>query len=274
MKFTCRTGCARLAQFAVVVLWSCTPAGDHAPGDVTDAAALPRLFEDCTPGKAEAPCQAGLRCGLVRVGAAPYLGWLTQCVPVVASSLPEEAPCIFDAQTAQPEGAQPKRFDRCAAGLGCVPLPAGEQRCRSLCPLRIAGACGAERLCVLPSPVSAVGFCAAPDGCDPLAQTGCARGPSGGVPGCYVLADKERAATYCLTQDLLGDSAGDSGSPCDRSANCKPLLSCVTLSPQATCRPYCPLPRADGGTGPAFCDEGQGTCHPINGYDGLAGRCY
>lgn len=248
-----------------------------------DATVRPGLFEDCTPGPAdqEVPCAAGLRCALVQEGEAPYAGFLTQCVPVDPVPLAEEMPCAADQSAPPPAGAVKKRFDRCAAGLSCVTSPRGDRRCRALCPLRRKGVCGAGRLCVLPAPVESVGFCAAPDGCQPVApQSGCPRDGAGpGAPlSCYVLADEERGGTFCLPQDRLGDSDGGLDSECQRSANCQAGLSCV--SPDGTdrrrCRPYCALPAGtpdggDGGTVP--CEGGLGTCHPIDNYDRV-GRCY
>ncbi|MCS6912106.1 MAG: hypothetical protein RMK29_17565 [Myxococcales bacterium] len=241
------------------------------------------LLEDCLPGTDEGICAEGLRCSLVQAGEPGYQGFLTQCVPQVASPLPEDAPCAFSEQAPQPTGAVPKRYDRCAPGAGCVQTTAGP-RCRTLCALRVPGQCGPDRLCVLPSPVSAIGFCAASDRCQPVApQSGCPAGPDGRPLACYVFTESKQddrdpaGGTFCLAPNPLGDSTGALGSRCERSAHCQAGLSCVAVpgERQPSCRPYCSLPPADGGIpdGGLPCQGDLGTCHPIPFYDRV-GRCY
>jgi hypothetical protein len=270
----------------LLLLLGCT--GTPAPA-APDLGAAPRgpagLFEDCVPASGEIACAAGLRCGLVRVNDAPYQATVAQCVPVVSAPLAEDAPCSYSEETEEPAGAAPKRFDRCAAGAACVDTTGGP-RCRALCALRVPKGCGAGRLCVLPSPVASVGFCAAPDGCAPLSpQGGCPAGGDGQPLGCYVLTESKQerddpdppGGTFCLARVPLGDSGGALGERCERSANCRPGLSCVAQNDRddPTCRPYCPLPFADAGVpdGGFPCADDLGMCQPI-AYWERTGRCY
>lgn len=260
-----------------------------APSPSPDLGAAPRgpgaLFEDCIPATQDGACAAGLRCGLVRVASAPYEASAAQCVPVVTQPLADDAPCEFSEAAAEAPGADRKRYDRCAAGSACVDTARGP-RCRALCALRVPGQCGKGRLCVLPSQVSSVGFCAAPDGCAPLSpQGGCPGGVDGQPLGCYVLTESKLAGasedppggTFCLGRVPLGDSGGELGARCERSANCRPGLSCVAQNDRddPTCRPYCPLPPADGGMpdGGVPCEADLGQCRPIAYWDGV-GRCF
>ncbi len=179
----------------------------------------------------------------------------------------------------QPAGAVRKRFDRCAPGLGCVPVPTGGMQCKRLCELKVRKGCAdrKDQLCVVPTQVSNIGYCAPPDRCAPVfPQTGCPIGGSGQTLGCYVLSDDKGAGAYCLPRQSYGDSTGALDAACERAANCQPGLGCFVKSGRdTTCRPYCELPiTPDGGTppDPVRCSGTLGLCRAITGYEG-AGRC-
>lgn len=238
-------------------------------------------FADCTPsGFSDVVCDSGLRCGMVQVGETGTTGTLSQCVPVVEKPLGLGEACAFDQQAAPPTGGAMRRYDRCAPGLGCVPTENQGLRCRKLCQLRTRGTCGKE-LCVLPTPVTGTGYCAASDGCQPVApQAKCGVDDAGKQLTCYVLTDSKGGGTFCLRRQPYGDSSGGQNAPCERSANCQAGLACTTVSGRdSVCRPYCSLPDTpDGGTPPdlamaPYCTPDMGTCHPIAGYDSV-GRCY
>ena len=160
----------------------------------------------------------------------------------------------------------------------------GVLRCRRPCELRVRGDCKKGELCVLPTPVSRIGFCAKPDGCKAVPPTsGCPKAPDGKETGCYVLGDDKGTATFCWPRLPWGDSTGALDSACDRSWNCLSGYSCAAKSSgrEPTCRPYCTLPIVsvsgpDGGTPPDLgetrCPDDLGTCRGISGIEGV-GRC-
>lgn len=252
-------------------------------GDLGAAAASAgALFESCSPGEDDPPCQAGLRCSLVLFGEAPFQGYLTQCVPRVTAPLADDAPCALDQETSGVPGQGRKRFDRCGVDRGCVQTRDG-LRCRRLCALRVPGGCDKGQICVLPTQVEAAGYCAASDGCQAVApQKGCPAGDDGPLP-CYVLTESKQegrpgpgAGSFCVARVPLGDSDGALGSRCERSANCRAGLSCVRpqSTDELTCRPYCALPAGgppDGGA--VRCAADLGACNPI-AYVDKVGRCY
>ena len=133
------------------------------------------LFEDCTPDGTEfsdVRCISGLHCGIVLVGESGAEGSITQCVPDDGATLKENQECSF-ATVASPVTNPPRRYDRCSSGLSCVATADGTTRCKKLCTLRTRGRCSKSELCVLPSQVSGIGFCSAPDKCEPVfPQTG------------------------------------------------------------------------------------------------------
>lgn len=274
--------CGPLLSLIFLLTSGCPAAPD---GPDLRAAAPGGPFADCTPADTEAldpPCEEGLRCGLLLVGEPPYQGALTQCVPQAPQPLAEHAPCAFDLAAPAGPGQQARRLDRCAAGQGCVQTARG-LRCERLCALRVPGQCGAGALCVLPAQVESVGFCAAPDGCQPVPpQKGCPAGEDGQPLPCYVLTEvregekKPGGGTYCLPRTRYGESKGELRSPCERAVNCQAGLSCVRTEGevQAGCSPYC-APPADGGMadGGSRCAGDLGTCHPIPAYERV-GRCY
>jgi len=238
-------------------------------------------FEDCTPDGtsfSDARCASGLHCGIVLVGETGSVGAITQCVPDDPTPLKENQECTVS-QVATPTLDPPRRFDRCANGLGCVEGADGKNRCKRLCALRSHGRCAKSELCVLPTQVSGIGFCQAPDKCEPVfPQTGCGKAPDGSALSCYVLGDDKLTGTVCWSRQRFGESVGDLDSPCERSLNCQSGFGCVTTTGrEAACRPYCTLPPIpDGGTPPdggVPCATGLGTCHPVSGYERV-GRCY
>lgn len=241
------------------------------------------LFEDCTPDGTEfsdVRCASGLHCGIVLVGETGAEGSITQCVPDDGATLKENQECSFTT-VANPATNPPRRYDRCSSGLSCVATADGTARCKKLCALRTRGNCGKSELCVLPSQVSGIGFCSAPDKCEPVfPQTGCGKAKDGSSLSCYVLGDDKGTGTVCWSRQRFGEATGDLDSPCERSVNCQSGFACVTRSGRdATCRPYCALPTppdggspADGGT-EVRCAMGLGTCHAISGYERV-GRCY
>lgn len=250
------------------------------------------LFEDCTPaGWTDVSCQSGLRCGLVRLGDAPYEGTRAQCVPIAATAIAEGETCDFDQQVGSPNVGVQKRHDRCGAGLGCVKTPTKGLRCQKLCQLRVRGECGKDRYCVIPTDATGTGYCAREDRCQAVPpQSGCPRDGMGRQLGCYVLGDDKGAGAFCLSQEPYGDSSGMLDSACERSVNCSVGLGCITKSGRdAVCRPYCALPvppdlgsNADGGVrdlgpppdlaGDVPCTADLGLCRGISGYVGV-GRC-
>ena len=244
------------------------------------------LLQDCAPkgvGYGDVLCAAGLRCSLVLVGDAPAQGALLQCVPEARrdEALAEGMPCSFDQELASPTEPT-KHFDRCGAGFGCVPTPSQGLRCRRLCQLRIRSACSKSELCVEPTQVSGVGFCARPDKCQPVApQSGCPLGTDGKQLGCYVLGDDKGTSTFCLAQQPYGAGKGILDDPCERAWNCEAGLGCVTPNSRgAICRPYCARPEVpdgglppDAGSGEVQCPGNLGTCHAISGRE-TVGRCY
>lgn len=244
------------------------------------------LLEDCSSkgvGYGDVLCATGLRCSVVLVGDAPSQGALLQCVPVPSAekAIKDGMPCAFDQELTSPTEPT-KHFDRCGAGFACVPTPSQGLRCQRLCQLRNRSACGKTELCVMPTQVTGVGFCARPDGCQPVApQSGCPRGTDGQQLGCYVLGDTKGTAAFCLAQQPYGDGKGALDAPCERAWHCQPGLACVAPGGgDAICRPYCALPAVpDGGTPPdlgsgdVMCPGNLGTCHAIADYE-TVGRCY
>lgn len=241
------------------------------------------VFEDCSPDGVEpidVRCASGLHCGIVLVGETGAEGYLTQCVPDDAAALKENQECAL-AKVASPATNPARRYDRCGSGLGCVATADGTNRCKRLCALRTRGRCGKSELCVLPSPVTGVGFCNAPDNCEPVfPQTGCGKAKDGTPLSCYVLGDDKGTGTVCWSRQRYGDSSGDLDAPCERSWNCQSGFACTTRSGRdSACRPYCTLPTPpDGGSPPdggteVMCNAGLGTCHPLSGFERV-GRCY
>lgn len=254
------------------------PAGgaDLAIAPVPDAG-LPGLLEGCTP--VTAPCQDGLRCALIVVGEAPFQGYLTQCVPYAPEGLSEDAVCALDKELPRPAGAERKWTDRCGPGLACVPTALRGWRCRPLCALRAGGTCAKGRYCVVPTPVSSVGTCEAPDACQaPAPQVGCPAQVNGVAVGCYALSDSTGGGTYCLPRRMLGGSDGRVGSLCERSSDCNAGLGCFTVGEETRCRPYCPFPSTatDGGVrdmaGALSCLDDLGLCQAVPRVDQV-GRC-
>jgi hypothetical protein len=262
------------------------PSADDAGIYTTDLGILPitvGLGQDCAPagaGYGDTVCSSGLRCGLIMLGDGPVQGALTQCVPLADNPLAEDQPCAFDQQLGSP--TEPlKHYDRCADGLACVPTPAAGLRCKRPCQIRMHGSCHDGELCVIPSPVSGIGYCAPPDHCQPVApQSGCATVDGGPAVGCYVLGDDKNTDTACVAMQPYGQGSGAYNTPCDRSWNCQPNLGCVApTGHDSFCRPYCALPtNPDGGPqrdlgGDVYCPGDLGLCNPIQGYSGV-GRCY
>ena len=246
---------------------------------------IAHAFEDCTPDGtsfSDVRCDSGLHCGMVLVGEAGAMGTITQCVPDDPTPLKEGQECALS-MVASPATSPPRRYDRCANGLGCVETAdgGGSMRCRRLCALRTRGRCSKSELCVLPTAVSGIGFCSVPDKCEPVfPQKGCGKAKDGTTLSCYVLGDDKGTGTVCWSRQRFGDSSGDLDSPCERSFNCQSGFGCVTRSGRdATCRPYCTLPEIpDGGSPPdggtdVQCASGLGTCRPVSGYERV-GRCY
>lgn len=234
-------------------------------------------FQDCTPaGFSDAPCQSGLRCGLIRIGEPPAMAALAQCVPVIAQPLAEDEACDYTETAPAGQSGVTKRYDRCGPGLGCVPTASQGLRCKPLCALRVRGACGKDRLCVIPAPVTGVGYCAPSDKCQPVfPQTGCPRDGGGQSLGCYVLGDDKGTGTFCMARVPYGASTGDLDAVCERSPNCLPGMACASRNGRdQTCRPYCTLPEVpDGGTAPEVkCAADLGTCRAVAGYE-TVGRC-
>lgn len=271
---------ATLAYLCLVLMGVGCPADEPAPTqDAAVAVAGPVGFlSNCTPG--EDRCQEGLRCALVQVGEIPYQGYLTQCVPYAAEGLPEDARCEIDRELMVPAGVERRFADRCGPGLGCVPTAFRGSRCRPLCALRVGG-CAKGRYCVVPSPVSAVGTCEPPDGCQaPPPQLGCPVAVNGVAVGCYALGDQSGGGTYCLPRRMLGNSDGKLGAPCERAVDCAAGLGCATVGENTVCRPYCELPALDGGVGDGGardlgnprCSDDLGTCQSI-AQVARVGRC-
>ncbi|HMU40480.1 MAG TPA: hypothetical protein PKE31_15840 [Pseudomonadota bacterium] len=240
-------------------------------------------FEDCTPdgaGFSDVVCASGLHCGIVVVGNAGFEGYKTQCIPDEASPLKEGDVCS-PSVVATPATDPPRKYDRCGKGLGCVPSADGVLRCKRLCALRTHGKCGKSEMCVLPSPVSGIGFCNPPDACEPVfPQRGCGKAKDGSSLSCYVLGDDKNTGTVCWPRQPYGTSTGDLDAPCERSWHCQSGFACTTQSGKdLTCRPYCVLPEVpDGGSPPdggtrVMCAAGLGECHPMSGYERV-GRCY
>ena len=177
-----RSPCLMLSALAGLLL-GCpanpTPSADDAGIYSTDLGLVPitvGLGEDCAPtgaGYGDTVCSAGLRCWFVLLGDGPVQGALTQCVPAPTAELVlgEDKPCAFDQQLSSP--TEPiKHYDRCADGLACVPTPAAGLRCKRPCQIRMHGSCHDGELCVIPSQVSGIGYCAPPD---PLASCASSR---------------------------------------------------------------------------------------------------
>ncbi len=239
------------------------------------------LYADCTPaGFSDVVCRSDLRCGFVRVGDPPYQGTLTKCVPIDSQPLGENEVCQFDQGAMSPTQSEPRRYDRCARGLGCVETETMGWRCLPLCALRQRGDCD-KKLCVLPTQVTGTGYCAAADDCHAVApQSDCPNDTQGQPLGCYVLSDDKGGGTFCLRWRSYGDSSGELNNLCERSANCQPGLGCTTIGNRdAVCRPYCDYPIApDGGTPPDLgggirCKDDLGACRPISNTIPY-GRCY
>ncbi len=148
-------------------------------------------------------------------------------------------------------------FD-CEPGLGCVAntMEVGSLRlCRRLCESSLDCAAGA----CLTGPMETQGLC--PDGCDPLAGTGCTADLA-----CYLVTGVriEDAATLPVSICMTPGTGGD-GDPCMGTPTCAPGFVCIMDT--MTCVPLCEL----GSTCPApytFCEPNglfidgveQGTC--------------
>lgn len=288
-----RSGFAPLCLSLALGLTGCPTTQDLPPS--TDDASIPLVedlgvtvktvgpYEDCTPegaGFSDVRCTSGFRCGIVLVGETGAEGYLTQCVPDDGAALKENQECTLSA-VANPATNPPRRYDRCQSGLGCVATADGTMRCKTLCALRTHGKCSKTELCVLPSQVSGIGFCNAPDNCEPVfPQKGCGKAKDGSTLSCYVFSDDKSTGTVCWSRQRYGDSSGDLDEPCERSWNCQSGLACTTRSGlDPACRPYCSLPTTpDGGTPPdggseIKCGMGLGVCHPLSGFERV-GRCY
>lgn len=279
---------AVLAVACIAGLGGCPSPQSSAPDagveldDLMPASYTVGAFADCTPrgaGYSDARCGTGLRCAVVQVEIDGSTAALTQCVPLAAATLQEGEVCAFSEEARSPAGLR-KRYDRCADGTSCVPSADGLLRCRRLCELRLRGDCKKGELCVLPTPVSRVGFCAKPDGCKAVPPTsGCPKDRDGKDTGCYVLGDDKGTAAFCWPRQPFGDSTGALDSACERSWNCQSGYACAAKSSgrEPTCRPYCTLPIVpDGGTPPDLgetrCPDDLGTCRGISGIEGV-GRC-
>ncbi|HZS41984.1 MAG TPA: hypothetical protein VFF06_34380, partial [Polyangia bacterium] len=201
-------------------------------------------------------CFSGLHCATTAVG--------DVCIPDPAAPIPEGGAC-----TAINFGGI--QGDFCTPGTSCIDYE-GTSLCRRGC--FVHADCADGDYCVAPTnsattkkimgqdtPLSA---CVTDEGCDPVAQTGCAAG------ACY-FGGGDDVGRPRVCQAKSGTQPPDT--TCMSHNDCAPGETCSGLG---FCRLLCyvvPVTDADAGTTLGACPDGEGSCGAFFGSAGVFGLC-